>query len=129
MKIIFSTLVLFIVLSASAQKPEAPPSIEERLKHTKEILGKELKLNLTQLATTSEAFNKFFRQVDLLFKDNPPPPNSSQLKQIEGFEKERDSKIISILTQDQIRKFKEVILKIRPPKPGQGNQQGLPPHK
>ena len=129
MKIIFSTLVLFIVLSASAQKPEAPPSIEERLKHTKEILGKELKLNLTQLATTSEAFNKFFSQVDLLFKDSPPPPNPTLLKQIEGYEKERDHKIISILTQDQVNKFKAVVLKMRPPNLGQANHQDPPPQK
>lgn len=129
MKIIISTLFLFIVLSASAQKPTAAPSIEERLTHAKEILSKELKLNSTQLATTSEAFNKFLRQVDLLFKDNPPPPNPTQLKQIEGYEKERDNKIISILTQDQVNRFKEVVLKMRPPKPGQANQQGPPPQK
>lgn len=118
-----------MVLSASAQKPVSPPSIEDRLKHTKELLGKELQLSSSQLTTSEEAFNKFFRQVDLLFKDTPPPPYPTQLKQIEGFEKERDNKIISILNRDQVNKFKEVVMKMRPPKPGQPNQQGPPPQK
>ena len=90
MKKILTAILILTVFTASAQKPGAPPNIEERLKKTKEILGKELQLNASQLNTATEAFNKFFKQADLLHKGTTPPPSESQGKQIQGFEKERD---------------------------------------
>ena len=129
MKKIIGTILLFAVFTASAQKPGAPPSIEERLLKTKEILGKELQLNLGQMNAATQAFNQFFRQADQLFKDNPPPPNPNQQKQLEGFEKERDQKIMATMSESQVKRYKEIMIKMRPPKPGQGNQQGPPPPK
>ena len=129
MKKIVSAFLMFAVFTASAQQPGAPPSIEEKLKRTKEMLGKELKLNPSQINVTTDAFTKFFKQTDQLFKGNPPPPNPTQMKQIEALEKERDQKIISILNEQQIKGYKEIVLKMRPPKPGQGKQQGPPPQK
>ena len=117
------------MFTASAQKPGMQPSIEDRLKKTNEILTKELQLNLTQINTVSQAFSSFFRQVDKLLKNNPPPPNPNQLKQIENFEKERDRNIIPTLNAGQIKRYNEIILKLRPPKPGEENQQGPPPQK
>ncbi|MFY8165664.1 MAG: hypothetical protein ACOVJ8_03660 [Sediminibacterium sp.] len=129
MKKILTAILILTVFTASAQKPGAPPNIEERLKKTKEILSKELQLNASQLNTTTEAFNKFFKKADLLLKGTTPPPSESQGKQIQGFEKERDQKILSILNESQGKRYKEIVLKMRPPKPGQGNQQGPPPQK
>ncbi len=130
MKKLVTAILLFTVFIASAQKPGAPPSIEERLKRTKEILSKELQLNTSQINTVSEAFSQFFMQADQLFKGNPPPPTPSQTKQIAGYEKERDQKIISILNENQIKRYKEIVLKMRPPKPGQAHHpQGIPPHQ
>lgn len=127
MKKIIAGLLILVVFTASAQQPGATPSIEEKLKRAKEVLGKELKLNASQINVTTEAFTKFFKQADQLFKGNPPSP--TQMKQVEAFEKERDQKIISILNEQQIKGYKEIVLKMRPPKPGQGNQQGPPPRK
>ena len=129
MKKIISAILLFAVFTASAQRPGPPPSIEERLQKSKEILGKELQLNSSQMNVATEAFNQFFRQADLLFKDNPPAPNPNQQKQMQGFEKQRDQKIMATLSESQVKRYKEIILKMRPPKPGQGNQQGPPPPK
>lgn len=128
MKRLFSALMLLIVCTVSAQHPGAPPSIEEKLKRAKEMLGKELKLNTSQINVTTEAFTKFFKQADNIFKGNPPS-SPAQMKQIEALEKERDQKIISILNEQQIKGYKEIVLKMRPPKPGQGKQQGPPPQK
>ena len=129
MKKIIVGLLLLAAFTASAQKPGTPPSIEEKLKRAKELLGKELKLNASQINVTTEAFTKFFKQADQLFKGTPPPPSATQMKQVEAFEKERDQKIISILNEQQIKGYKEIVLKMRPPRPGQGNQQGPPPQK
>lgn len=129
MKKIIAGLLILVVFTASAQQPGTPTSIEEKLKRAKEMLGKELKLNASQVNVTTEAFTKFFKQADQLFKGNPPPPSPAQMKQVEAFEKERDQKIISILNEQQIKGYKEIVLKMRPPKPGQGNQQGPPPQK
>ena len=129
MKIIISAILFLSVFTATAQKTGAPPSIEERINKTKEILNSQIQLNSSQINITVEAISKFFRQVDQLLKDTPPPPNPSQLKQIEAFESERDQKIISILNETQVKRYKEIILKMRPPRPGQGNQQGPPPQK
>lgn len=125
---IFSGIMFLIVCSVNAQHPGAAPSIEEKLKRAKEMLGKELNLNASQINVTTEAFTKFFKQADQLFKGNPPP-SPAQIKKIEALEKERDQKIISILNEQQIKGYKEIVLKMRPPKPGQGNQQGPPPQK
>ena len=129
MKKIVRAFLMLAVFTASAQQPGVPPSIEEKLKRAKEMLGKELKLNASQINVTTDAFTKFFKQTDQLFKGNPPPPNPTQMKQIEALEKERDQKIISILNEQQIKGYKEIVLKMRPPKPGQGKQQGPPPQK
>ncbi len=128
-KILSVLLLLFAVFTANAQMPGAPPSSEERLKRTKEILSKELQLNAAQINKTVEAFNNFFKKVDQLVKGTPPPPNASQINQIEKFEKDRDQQVISILNENQVKRYKEIVLKMRPPKPGQGNQQGPPPQK
>ena len=128
MKRLFSALMLFSVFAVSAQHLGAPPSNEEKLKRAKEMLGKELKLNANQINVTTDAFIQFFNQADKIFKGNPPP-NPAQIKKIEALEKERDQKIISILNEQQIKGYKEIVLKMRPPKPGQGNQQGPPPQK
>ena len=128
MKKLFSALMFLITCTVSAQHPVAPPSIEEKLKRAKEMLGKELNLNVSQINVTTEAFTKFFKQAYQLFKGNPPS-NPNQAKQIEGLEKERDQKIISILNEQQIKGYKEIVLKMRPPKPGQGKQQRPPPQK
>ena len=129
MKQFISAILFFSVLTASAQKPNSQTSTEDRLKKTKEIIGNEIQLNVTQLKITIEAFSNFFTQVDQLLKGATPPPNPIQLKQLEAFESERDQKIISVLDGTQVKRYKEIILKLRPPKPGQGNQQGPPPQK
>ncbi len=129
MKKILSALLLIVAFTTNAQMPGAPPSNEERLKRTKEILSKELQLNAAQINKTVEAFTNFFKNVDQLVKGTPPPPNASQINQIEKFEKVRDQQVISFLNENQIKRYKEIVLKMIPPKPGQGNQQGPPPQK
>ena len=119
MRKIIGIFLILAVFTASAQKTGMQPSIEERLKRTTEILTKELELNSTQINTANEALNAFFKQVNKLLKNNPLPPNPNQLKQIESFEKERDRNIISTLNERQVKKYNELVLKLRPPKSGQ----------
>ena len=47
MKEFISAILFFSVFTASAQKPGSTPSMEERIKKTKEIISSEIQLNST----------------------------------------------------------------------------------
>ncbi len=128
-QIITAWLLLFVILT-NAQEPPKPPSIEERLKKTNELLLKEVQLNDGQLNQVETVFKNFFEAMDKLRKDNPPPPppppDPKVKEAMDKLVKERDEKIKQVLTEDQFKKFKEAEKKLHPPKPGEEKRPGEP---
>jgi len=132
-QLLIAALMLFCSF-ANAQEPSRghePPSIEERLKRTKEVMQKDLQLSAAQLKTMESAFKTFFLAADKIRKDNPspqPPPMDTKVKeQMDKLAKQRDESVKKILTAEQFKKYKEVELKMRPPRPGEKGAGGPPP--
>src|SRR5689334_7474264 len=72
-----TTLILLgFVLVTRAQGPDQPkpPSVEERLNHTTELIKKEITLTAEQQNALEHSFKVFFEAADKLHKENPPPP-------------------------------------------------------
>lgn len=132
-KLLLTPLVLGFVIVAKPQppgQPPKPPSAEERLKHTTEVLQKEVTLTASQKAAVETAFKNFFTAADKVRKDNPPPPPPPPDPKVkEAMDKlvaERDESIKRILTASQYEKYKEALKKLHPPQ-GPGGKNGPPP--
>jgi len=118
-------LCLNISLQAQAPEPPKPPTIEERLKHTNEILQKELQLSANQKAAIAASFKTFFTAEDQLRKDNPPSPPDPKIKAaMDKLAKQRDESIKKILTEAQYQIYLETEKKMRPPMPGKNGKGG-----
>lgn len=131
-KQIITASLLFFVIVTRAQQPQQPPSIEDRLKHTSEVLQKEVQPSAAQQSQIDAAFKVFFIAMDKLHKENPPPlpppPDPKVKEAMDKLVKERDDKLKTILTEEQFKKYKEVEKKLLPPKPGSpDNKNGQPP--
>jgi hypothetical protein len=130
-KQIITTALLFFVIVTRAQQPQQPPSIEDRLKHTSEVLQKEIQPSAAQQSQIDAAFKVFFIAMDKLHKENPPPPppppDPKVKEAMDKLVKERDDKLKTVLTEEQFKKYKEVEKKLLPPKPGgPDNKNGQP---
>ena len=131
-KQIITASLLFFVIVTRAQQPQQPPSIEDRLKHTSEVLKKEVQPSAAQQSQIDAAFKVFFIAMDKLHKENPPPPppppDPKVKEAMDKLVKERDDKLKAILTEEQFKKYKEVEKKLLPPKPGgPDNKNGQQP--
>jgi hypothetical protein len=131
--IITAGIVLFVIV-VKAQPPQGPPSIEERIKHTNEVLQKEVQPTAAQKAAIEAAYTSFFTAADKLRKDNPPPPPPPPDPKVKAamdkLVKERDESIKRILSEAQYEKYQEAAKKLHPPKPGEpGGKDGPPPHQ
>ena len=134
-QIIAAGLVLFVIVAKAqptGQQPPAPPkppSIEERIKRTNEILTKEVTLNANQQKAIETAFKKFFTDADKLRKDNPPPPPPPPDPKVKAamdkLVQQRDEEVKKVLSADQYKKYLEAAKKLHPPKPP--GQNGPPP--
>jgi len=117
-----------IAFIAKAQPP-IPPSIEERLKKTNEVIQKEVQPTAAQKAAIEAAFKTFFTNADKLRKENPPPPppppDPKVKEAMDKLVKERDESVKKVLTAAQYEKYKEAAKKLHPPGPGEKN--GPPP--
>lgn len=128
-----TTAVLFFSFS-NAQEPPGPgkppsqPSLEDRLKHTSELLKKEINSSGEQQKKLEEIFKEFFKAEDKIRKENPPPPPpppDPKLKAaMDKLVKDRDEKLKKLMSEEQFRKWKEAEKKMGPPRPG-----GPPPAK
>ena len=118
---LITSFILFALVTRA--QPPKPPSVEERLNHTRELLKQEIKPNATQQAAIDVAFKKFFIAADQLRKDNPPPPppppDPKVKEAMDKLVKDRDESIKKVLTEDQYKKYKEAAKKLQPPKPGE----------
>ena len=132
-KLIIATgFVLFFNASkAQPPGPPQPPSIEERLKHTSEVLQKEMQLTNTQQQELTAAFKIFFQAEDKLRKDNPPlpppPPDPKVKEAMDKLVKERDEHVKKVLSEEQFKKYKEAADKMHPPHPPV--KPGTPPQQ
>lgn len=125
--------IILLAISASAQEPpkgHKPPTLDEKLERTKQILQKEVQLNSSQLQTVEAAFKTFFMAADKLRKDNPPPPpppiDPKVKAAFDKLEKERDEAVRKVMTAEQFEKYKEVTKKLPPPPPGEPGKEGPP---
>lgn len=132
-KTLLTLLVLGIVIVVKPQppgQPPKPPSPEERLKHTTELLQKEVTLSAAQKAAVESAFKTFFTAADKVKKDNPPPPppppDPKVKETMDKLVAERDDSIKKILTAAQYEKYKEAMKKLHPPQ-GPGKNGPPPP--
>lgn len=134
-KLLIASALLCLNTSSQAQAPAPPkpPSIEERMKHTNEMLQKELQLSAHQKAAIEASFKTFFTAEDQLRKDNPPappPPPDPKIKAaMDKLAKQRDESIKKILTEEQYQKYLETEKKMRPPMPGKNGKGGPPAPK
>jgi hypothetical protein len=126
---IIAWLLLFAI-NIKAQPPK-PPSVEERLKRTNEVIQKDVQPTTAQKTAIESAFKKFFDAEDKLRKDNPPPPppppDPKVKEAMDKLVKERDEAVKKVLTDAQYQKYKEAAKKLQPPKPGDKGKDGHPP--
>ncbi len=121
--IIATGLLLFACAANAQQLPPRPPSVEERLKRTNELLQNEVGPTTAQRNAMESVFKTFFIAEDKLRKDNPPPPPPPPDPKVkEAMDKlvnDRDQSIKKILTGDQYQQYLEVVKKMHPPGRGE----------
>ncbi|MGY3212174.1 hypothetical protein [Mucilaginibacter sp. HD30] len=134
---LFAVALLF-ASALKAQQPPLPdrrPSPEERLKRTSEHLGKELTLKPAQKQKLEAAYKDFFASMEKLRGDGPPPPPPpppGKKEEVDKLVAARDSKVKSILTATQFKKYQQIKKDMRMHRPGgladgRGGPQGPPP--
>jgi hypothetical protein len=127
-------LLMSIAFLAKAQDAPKPPSIEDRLKHTKEVIEKDLQLTPTQEKQLLQAYTDFFNEMDKLHKVAPPPPppppppptmDPKVKEQFDKLVKERDEKMKQVLNEEQYKKYLEATKRLHPRH--QNGKEGTPP--
>lgn len=122
---ILGLMLLFGSIASNAQPPK-PPSIEERLKRTNEMMLKEVQTSAEQLVVIEKNFAAFFKKADKLRKDNPPPqpppPDPTIKAALDKLAQERDDNIKKVLTPDQYKRYQAIVLRLEPPR-----KHGPPP--
>jgi hypothetical protein len=114
-------ILMSIGFLTKAQDAPKPPSIEDRLKHTKEVIEKDLQLTPAQEKQLVQAYTDFFNDMDQLHKNAPPPPppppppmDPKVKEQFDKLVKERDDKMKQVLNEDQYKKYLEATKKLHP---------------
>jgi len=123
---IVASLVVNAQGSAKQDPPHKPPTVEERLKHLKEVMVKDASLNEEKQQKIAEVFKQFFIKADKLNPPPPPPPPNKE--EMDKLVKERDEAVAKILTAEEFKRYKEAEKKLRPPHPPQPKEgEGAPP--
>lgn len=124
-QIIAAGLVIFAIAVRAQEPPPKPPTIEERIKKTSEVIQQEVKPTEVQKAAIEQIFKQFFTAADKLRKDNPPPPppppDPKVKEAMDKLVKDRDESIKKLLTASQYEKYKQAAKKLQPPGPGERN--------
>lgn len=121
--------------SAQESKPESPqhPSIDEMMKHTQDVLQKEVQLSPEQLKALAPTFKTFFTAAEKVRKDHPlppPPPVDPKAKaEMDKLVKTRDENVKKVLTPAQYEKYKKAMMKMRPHRPERPEENGEAPPK
>lgn len=135
--LITAAILLFAIVSRGQQPDHPagsfgqPPSMEERIKRTNDVIQKEVQPNSTQQAAIEKAWKSFFTAMDQLRKDNPPPPppppDPKVKEAMDKLVKERDETVKKVLSDAQYQKYQEVAKQLQPPKPGEQRTGQKPP--
>jgi hypothetical protein len=124
-------VLLAFAIKAQPQQPPKPPSMEERLKKTNELIQQDVQPTASQKTAIAQAYKQFFTAADQLRKDNPPPPppppDPKVKEAMDKLVKERDEQVKKVLTDAQYQKYKETAKKLQPPPPGEKGKHGPPP--
>jgi hypothetical protein len=88
-----SGIVLFVI--AIKAQPPKPPTIEERLKSTNEVIQQEVQPTAPQKTAIELACKSFFIAAGKLRKDNPPspPPDLKVKDTMDKLVKDRDEAV------------------------------------
>lgn len=124
----FLTAIILFTGALYAQPPKQP-SVEERLKHVTEKIGKEITLTASQKEKITSAYKAFFASMEKMRANSskeqaPPPPGN--MEEIKKLSRLRDEKIKAVLSAAQYVKYAEIEKSLRPPMPG---KQAPPPEK
>ncbi len=124
-------LLMGTLAISQTRQPPGPPTLEERLKRTNEMLVKEVQPSKAQQTAIETVFKSFFNEEDKLRKDNPPPPpppvDPKAKAAMDKLVSDRDERIKKILTQAQYTRYMEVAKNMHPPHPGEKGKGGPPP--
>lgn len=128
----FLTAIILFTGALYAQPPKQP-SVEERLKHVTEKIGKEITLTASQKEKITSAYKTFFASMEKMRANSskeqappPPPPPPGNMEEIKKLSRLRDEKIKAVLSAAQYVKYAEIEKSLRPPMPG---KQAPPPEK
>jgi len=133
MKKLVAIVLVLLAFQGSAQPPvePRPPKPEEELKMATEKINKELKLNATQQQKVKAAFGNFFKEMEKMHQKNhppqdgpPPPPSEKEVAARKKLELTRDASVKQALTDDQFKKYQELVKTMHPPR-----REGPPPGK
>lgn len=129
-RLIIVTGLLVFIVNTKAQPPK-PPTIEERLKKTNEVIQQDVQPTTAQKSAIAAVYKTFFTAADKLRIDNPPPPppppDPKVKEAMDKLVKERDENVKKILTAPQYEKYKKAVKKLQSPKPGEAGRGGPPP--
>jgi len=123
-KIVLTTLFisLFTGVCFSQPQPEGkgrkPLTIEVRLKMINEKICQPLKLDKTQSAKVSVAFNDFFTGMDKLIDFKTNPPTRPEKSKVDALVNLRDEKVKIAIPENSFNKYLELEKSIRPPREG-----------
>jgi hypothetical protein len=108
-KIMVITLCMLAGYVIQAQDRPAPPSMDERLKRTMDIMQKEVQPSEKQAKDMEDAFRTFYTEAEKLRSQGPPPtPGQIDPKQKEAMDKifkQRDESIKKTLSAEQYEKY------------------------
>lgn len=130
----FMVLALFMLAGyvIQAQDRPAPPSMEDRMKRTMEIMQKEVEPSEKQARDMEAAFKTFYTEAEKLRGDGPPPaPGQMDPKRKEAIDKlakQRDESIKLTLTAEQYKKYESAVANMRQRRSG-GKPGETPPPK
>lgn len=114
---------------AMQAQERTPPTMEERLKRSMEMLQKEVQPSEKQMKEMEKVFTKFFTEQEKLRKDAPPPPPDPKMREaMDKLVKERDEAAKGILSADQYKKYEAAVANMRRGRgPGGPGGPGGPP--
>ncbi len=105
-------------INIKAQNPRQKLTPEERIENIIEKLNPELQLSADQEKEVRQIFKEFFTAIDAYIREGKRPEKSV----MDNFEKERDDKLLLILSEKQMKSYMILKKDLRPQPPPQGKQ-------
>ncbi len=116
-----ATVLIAVTLTSNAQ-PKQMPSAEERAKHETERMKTELNLTSAQNPTVEKINLKYAEKMDTVFKQSGGDFSVAEKKMNEIHSLKR-AELATILTEDQLKKYDEMVAERKK------NHQGPPPQQ